>query len=56
MSKEEGRHRFILARDKIKKDQKADLSPTHDDHKSSNTVNKPNGSKSTNHKSQTMTF
>jgi len=56
LSKEGGRHCFILASDKIKKDQKnllsklADYSPTQDDHKSSNTVNKPNGSKSTNHK------
>ena len=64
LSRERGRHCFILARDKNKKDQKTlsskvvDYSPKQGDQKqrTSKHRNKPNGSKSYNHKSQTMTF
>ena len=69
LSKEGGRRWSILASDKNKKDQKnvrskltgnltSRLLPEQDDHKATNleTRNKKNGSKFTNHVSQTMTF
>ena len=64
LSRKGGRNCFILANDKNKKYWKnlwsklVDYSPKQDDHKqwALKHRNKPNESKSTNHKSQTMTF
>ena len=64
LSREGGRHFFILASDKNRKRQKnlrsklVDYNQKQDDHKQRTLKhrNKPNGLKSINHKSQTMTY